>query len=104
VQFGVTDDIDPCGVRPPERPKQRLTPHLFLAAASQRTNRIRPGALVTTLPLYTQELETFLQGPLPEISLRHLAAALATLRRAPSRPTRQKRNTDFTNGTVPESA
>jgi alkanesulfonate monooxygenase SsuD/methylene tetrahydromethanopterin reductase-like flavin-dependent oxidoreductase (luciferase family) len=80
VQFGVTDHIDACGVPPAELLKQRLTlveryerlgferymltehhgtplnlvpsPHLFLAAASQRTSRIRLGTLVTLLPLY----------------------------------------------------
>lgn len=80
MQFGVTDHIDACGVPPAELLRQRLalvelyerlgfarymltehhgtplnlvpSPHLFLAAASQRTSRIRLGTMVTLLPLY----------------------------------------------------
>jgi alkanesulfonate monooxygenase SsuD/methylene tetrahydromethanopterin reductase-like flavin-dependent oxidoreductase (luciferase family) len=80
MQFGVTDHIDTSGLAPGEHYEQRLrlvelydrlgfarymltehhgtplslapSPHLFLAAASQRTSRIRLGTLVTLLPLY----------------------------------------------------
>lgn len=80
MQFGVTDHIDTSGLPPAEQFEQRLrlvelydrlgfdrymltehhgtplclapSPHLFLAAASQRTTRIRLGTLVTLLPLY----------------------------------------------------
>lgn len=80
MQFGVTDHVDASGIRPAEQFEQRLrlvalyerlgfarymltehhgtplclvpSPHLFLAAASQRTTRIRLGTLVTLLPLY----------------------------------------------------
>ncbi len=80
MQFGVTDHIDASGISPAEQLEQRLrlvelydrlgfarymltehhgtplslvpSPHLFLAAASQRTSRIHLGTLVTLLPLY----------------------------------------------------
>lgn len=80
MQFGVTDHVDTSGILPAEQLEQRLrlvelyeelgfarymltehhgtplclvpSPHLFLAAASQRTSRIRLGTLVTLLPLY----------------------------------------------------
>jgi alkanesulfonate monooxygenase SsuD/methylene tetrahydromethanopterin reductase-like flavin-dependent oxidoreductase (luciferase family) len=80
MQFGVTDHVDASGIPPAEVLEQRLrllelydrlgfdrymltehhgtplnlvpSPHLFLAAASQRTTRIRLGTLVTLLPLY----------------------------------------------------
>jgi alkanesulfonate monooxygenase SsuD/methylene tetrahydromethanopterin reductase-like flavin-dependent oxidoreductase (luciferase family) len=80
MQFGVTDHIDACGIPPVELLEQRLrlvelyerlgfdrymltehhgtplnmvpSPHLFLAAASQRTHRIHLGTMVTLLPLY----------------------------------------------------
>jgi alkanesulfonate monooxygenase SsuD/methylene tetrahydromethanopterin reductase-like flavin-dependent oxidoreductase (luciferase family) len=80
MQFGVTDHIDATGSSPADQLEQRLelvqlyeqlgferymltehhgtplnlvpSPHLFLAAASQRTSRIRLGTLVTLLPLY----------------------------------------------------
>ena len=80
MQFGVTDHVDTSGIPPAEQFEQRLqlvelyerlgfarymltehhgtplclvpSPHLFLAAASQRTTRIRLGTLVTLLPLY----------------------------------------------------
>jgi hypothetical protein len=79
MQFGVTDHVDASGIPPAEQLEQRLrlvelyerlgfsrymltehhgtplnlvpSPHLFLAAASQRTRRIRLGTLVTALPL-----------------------------------------------------
>ena len=80
MQFGITDHGDASGIPPAEQLEQRLrlvelydqlgfdrymltehhgtplclvpSPHLFLAAASQRTSRIRLGTLVTLLPLY----------------------------------------------------
>ena len=80
MQFGVTDHVDASGIAPADQLEQRLqlvelydelgfdrymltehhgtplslvpSPHLFLAAASQRTTRIRLGTLVTLLPLY----------------------------------------------------
>ena len=80
MQFGITDHLDASGIPPAEQFEQRLrlvelydrlgfdrymltehhgtplclvpSPHLFLAAASQRTTRIRLGTLVTLLPLY----------------------------------------------------
>jgi alkanesulfonate monooxygenase SsuD/methylene tetrahydromethanopterin reductase-like flavin-dependent oxidoreductase (luciferase family) len=80
MQFGVTDHIDASGISPAEQFEQRLrlielydrlgfdrymltehhgtplslvpSPHVFLAAASQRTSRLRLGTLVTLLPLY----------------------------------------------------
>lgn len=80
MQFGVTDHVDASGIPPAEVLEERLrlvevydrlgfarymltehhgtplnlvpSPHLFLAAASQRTSRIRLGTLVTLLPLY----------------------------------------------------
>jgi alkanesulfonate monooxygenase SsuD/methylene tetrahydromethanopterin reductase-like flavin-dependent oxidoreductase (luciferase family) len=80
MQFGVTDHIDASGVPAVELLEQRLSlvelyerlgfdrymltehhgtplnlvpsPHLFLAAASQRTSRIHLGTMVTLLPLY----------------------------------------------------
>jgi len=80
MQFGVTDHIDATAIAPADQLEQRLelvelyerlgfdrymltehhgtplnlvpSPHLFLAAASQRTSRIRLGTLVTLLPLY----------------------------------------------------
>ncbi len=80
MQFGVTDHIDANGVPPAELLQERLrlveryerlgfdrymltehhgtplnlvpSPHLFLAAASQRTSRIHLGTMVTLLPLY----------------------------------------------------
>ena len=80
MQFGVTDHVDASGIPLAEQFEQRLrlvelyerlgfarymltehhgtplclvpSPHLFLAAASQRTTRIRLGTLVTLLPLY----------------------------------------------------
>jgi alkanesulfonate monooxygenase SsuD/methylene tetrahydromethanopterin reductase-like flavin-dependent oxidoreductase (luciferase family) len=80
MQFGITDHIDASGIAPADQLEQRLrlvelydrlgfdrymltehhgtplclvpSPHLFLAAASQRTTRIRLGTLVTLLPLY----------------------------------------------------
>ncbi|MBV9195419.1 MAG: LLM class flavin-dependent oxidoreductase [Solirubrobacterales bacterium] len=80
MQFGVTDHIDLSGVAPAALVRQRLelvelyerlgfdrymvtehhgtplnlfpSPHLWLAAASQRTHRIRLGTLVSLLPLY----------------------------------------------------
>jgi len=80
MQFGITDHVDAAGIPPAELLEQRLrlvelydrlgfdrymltehhgtplclvpSPHLFLAAASQRTSRIRLGTLVTLLPLY----------------------------------------------------
>jgi alkanesulfonate monooxygenase SsuD/methylene tetrahydromethanopterin reductase-like flavin-dependent oxidoreductase (luciferase family) len=80
MQFGVTDHIDASGIPAGEQFEQRLrlvelyerlgfarymltehhgtplclapSPHVFLAAASQRTSRIRLGTLVTLLPLY----------------------------------------------------
>lgn len=80
MQFGVTDHVDASGTPAAEQFEQRLrlvelydelgfdrytltehhgtplclvpSPHLFLAAASQRTTRIRLGTLVTLLPLY----------------------------------------------------
>ena len=80
MQFGITDHVDASGIPPADQLEQRLrllqlydrlgfdrymltehhgtplslvpSPHLFLAAASQRTSRIRLGTLVTLLPLY----------------------------------------------------
>lgn len=80
MQFGVTDHIDAAGIPIADQIEERLrlvqyyeqlgfdrymltehhgtplslapSPHLFLAAASQRTTRIRLGTLVTLLPLY----------------------------------------------------
>ena len=80
MQFGVTDHVDASGIPPAEVLEERLrlvevydrlgfdrymltehhgTPlnlvpstHLFLAAVSQRTSRIRLGTLVTLLPFY----------------------------------------------------
>jgi alkanesulfonate monooxygenase SsuD/methylene tetrahydromethanopterin reductase-like flavin-dependent oxidoreductase (luciferase family) len=80
MQFGITDHVDASGTPPAEQLEERLrlvelydrlgfdrymltehhgtplclvpSPHLFLAAASQRTSRIRLGTLVTLLPLY----------------------------------------------------
>jgi alkanesulfonate monooxygenase SsuD/methylene tetrahydromethanopterin reductase-like flavin-dependent oxidoreductase (luciferase family) len=80
MQFGVTDHVDSSGISPASQLEERLqlvelydrlgfdrymltehhgtplnlvpSPHLFLAAASQRTTRIRLGTLVTLLPLY----------------------------------------------------
>ena len=80
MEFGITDHIDVSGMPPVEQLEERLrllelydrlgfdrymltehhgtplclvpSPHLFLAAASQRTIRIRLGTLVTLLPLY----------------------------------------------------
>jgi alkanesulfonate monooxygenase SsuD/methylene tetrahydromethanopterin reductase-like flavin-dependent oxidoreductase (luciferase family) len=80
MQFGITDHVDASGIAPAEQLEDRLrlvelydrlgfhrymltehhgtplclvpSPHLFLAAASQRTSRIRLGTLVTLLPLY----------------------------------------------------
>jgi len=80
MKFGITDHVDSSGIRPADQLEQRLrlvelydrlafdrymltehhgtplslvpSPHLFLAAASQRTSRIRLGTLVTLLPLY----------------------------------------------------
>ncbi|MFZ0976341.1 MAG: LLM class flavin-dependent oxidoreductase [Solirubrobacteraceae bacterium] len=80
MQFGITDHVDASGIAPAEQLEQRLrlvelydrlgfdrymltehhgtplslvpSPHLLLAAASQRASRIRLGTLVTLLPLY----------------------------------------------------
>lgn len=80
MQFGVTDHVDMSEMPPAEQLEQRLrlvelyerlgfdrymltehhgtplnlvpSPHLLLAAASQRTSRIRLGTMVTLLPLY----------------------------------------------------
>jgi alkanesulfonate monooxygenase SsuD/methylene tetrahydromethanopterin reductase-like flavin-dependent oxidoreductase (luciferase family) len=80
MQFGITDHVDASGIAPADQLEERLrlvelydrlgfdrymltehhgtplnlvpSPHLFLAAASQRTTRIRLGTLVTLLPLY----------------------------------------------------
>jgi alkanesulfonate monooxygenase SsuD/methylene tetrahydromethanopterin reductase-like flavin-dependent oxidoreductase (luciferase family) len=80
MQFGVTDHIDASGLPPAEQFEQRLalvelyerlgfsrylvtehhgtplglapSPHLFLAAAAQRTSRIGLGTIVSVLPMY----------------------------------------------------
>jgi len=107
MQFGITDHVDASGIAPGEQLEQRLrlvelydrlgfdrymltehhgtplslvpSPHLLLAAASQRTSRIRLGTLVTLLPLYNPLRLIEEVGVLDMLSGGRLELGMATL-------------------------